>query len=193
MSSKWLIILSCVAGAALSWGIYVPLVHRATSELGTNLRAFLMVGVAYFLVAVLVPVFFIFILKSDPTLKPGVTPNWATWSLTWGLMAGFSGAVGALFVIFATKDAVSLLGPATGPLIVAPLVFAGAPIVNTIASMTIFAHGKMEKPSPSFYIGLVVAAAGMALVMVNKPKTIPASKPSAATSAAPDAPTAANH
>jgi drug/metabolite transporter (DMT)-like permease len=182
MSSKWMLILTFISGAALSWGIYVPLVHRATSELGTNLRAFLMVGVAYFLVAVLVPGFFIFVLKNDPTLKPTVTPNWNTSSLMWGLMAGVSGAVGALCVIFATKDAVSLLGPATGPLIVAPLVFAGAPIINTIASMTIFAHGKLEKPSPSFYIGLVVAAAGMALVMVNKPKSIPNSAPKATAS-----------
>lgn len=175
----------------MSWGIYVPLVHRATSELGTNLRAFLMVGVAYFLVAVLVPGFFIFVLKSDPTLKPTVTPNWNSSSLMWGLMAGVSGAVGALCVIFATKDAVSLLGPATGPLIVAPLVFAGAPIINTIASMTIFAHGKLEKPSPSFYIGLLVAAAGMALVMVNKPK--PAVDPKPASTSAPAASASASH
>ena len=175
----------------MSWGIYVPLVHRATSELGTNLRAFLMVGVAYFLVAVLVPGFFIFVLKSDPTLKPNVTPNWNSTSLMWGLMAGVSGAVGALCVIFATKDAVSLLGAATGPLIVAPLVFAGAPIINTIASMTIFAHGKLEKPSPSFYIGLLVAAAGMALVMVNKPK--PAVEPKPPTNSAPAEASSASH
>lgn len=182
MSSKWFVILSFIAGAAVSWGVYVPLVHKATDRLGSNLRAFLMVGVAYFLVAVVVPCIFIFLLKSDPTIKKNVTPNWAVPSLTWGLLAGISGAVGALCVIFATKEAVVLLGPATGPLIVAPLVFAGAPIINTIASMTIFAHGKLEKPSPSFYIGLVVAAAGMALVMVNKPKSIEAtdSKPAAA-------------
>lgn len=185
MSNKWLIVLSFISGAALSWGVYVPLVHRATSELGTNLRAFLMVGVAYFLVAVLVPALFIFVLRSDPTLKPGVVPNWAPASLTWGLLAGVSGAVGALCVIFATKEAVAMLGPATGPLIVAPLVFAGAPIINTIASMTIFAHGKMEKPSPTFYIGIIVAAAGMALVMLNKPKSVVEPKGPPAGSSAP--------
>ena len=176
MNIKWTV-LAFVAGAALSWGIYVPLVHEATSKLGSNLRAFLMVGVAYFLVAVLVPCIFIFFLKNDPTAKNPAALNWQLPSLTWGLMAGISGAAGALCVIFATRDAVASLGPAVGPLIVAPLVFAGAPIVNTIASITIFAHGKkFEAPGASFYIGLVVAAAGMALVMVNKPKSVEAPK-----------------
>jgi hypothetical protein len=88
----------------------------------------------------------------------------------WGLLAGISGAIGALCVIFATRDAVALAGPITGPLLVAPLVFAGAPIINTIASMTIFAHGqKIPSPAPQFYAGLCLAAAGMAMVMVYKP------------------------
>ena len=52
---KWLVVLLFVAGAALSWGVYVPLVHGAAMKLQSNLRAFLFVGVAYFLVAVLVP------------------------------------------------------------------------------------------------------------------------------------------
>ena len=176
MNIKWTI-LAFIAGAALSWGVYVPLVHEATSKLGSNLRAFLMVGVAYFLVAVIVPAIFIFFLKNDPTVKNVNDLNWKIPSLTWGLLAGISGAVGALCVIFATRDAVATLGPAVGPLIVAPLVFAGAPIVNTIASITIFSHGKkFEMPSASFYIGLLIAAAGMALVMVNKPKAIDSAK-----------------
>jgi hypothetical protein len=160
-----------IAGAALSWGVYVPLVHKATASLGSNLRAFLMVGVAYFLVAVLVPALFIFVLKNDPTAKDVTKLNWASGSVTMGLLAGVAGAVGALFVIFATRDAVASVGPVTGPLIVAPLVFAGAPIVNTIASITIFAHGKkFAMPEGGFYLGLFLAAAGMALVMINKPK-----------------------
>lgn len=168
MNPKWLLVATFVAGAALSWGVYVPLVHLATTKIGSNLRAFLMVGVAYFLVAVLVPSLFIFVLKSDPTAKPNV--NWATGSLLWGLLAGVAGAVGALCVIFATRDASILTNKITGPLLVAPLVFAGAPIINTIASMTIFAHGqKLPAPAPQFYAGLVIAALGMVMVMVYKP------------------------
>jgi hypothetical protein len=43
---KWLLVLLFVAGAAVSWGVYVPLVHRAATLLQSNLRAFLFVGVA---------------------------------------------------------------------------------------------------------------------------------------------------
>jgi hypothetical protein len=41
--SKWLVVLSFIAGAALSWGVYVPVVHRAAFELKSNLRAFMFV------------------------------------------------------------------------------------------------------------------------------------------------------
>ena len=42
-------------GAALSWGIYGPILHKGQVQLGNPLRALLCVGVAYFLVGVLVP------------------------------------------------------------------------------------------------------------------------------------------
>ncbi len=172
---KWTV-YAFIAGAALSWGVYVPLVHDATTKLGSNLRAFLMVGVAYFGVAVLIPSIFILLMKNDPTVKNPAALNWAPMSLTWGLMAGIAGAAGALCVIFAVKEA-----GAAGPLIVAPLVFAGAPIINTIASMTFLAHGKkFEAPSGVYYLGLVLAASGMAMVMLNKPKPVGGGKPPAA-------------
>lgn len=76
-------------------------------------------------------------------------------------------------MIFAVKEA-----GATAAFIVAPMVFAGAPIINTIVSVTIFAHGKkFESLTPSFYIGLLIATAGMVLVMINKPKEIKDSAP----------------
>jgi hypothetical protein len=177
-------IAAFVFGAALSWGVYVPIVHEATSRLGSNLRAFILVGVAYFLVAVLVPTLLLLLLKSDPTAKVPEKLNWNSASVIWGLLAGTSGALGALCVIFATRDAVAAMGPTVGPLLVAPLVFAGAPIINTIASFTIFAHGKkFELPGPLFFLGLVMAAGGMVLVMVFKPKPVggpPAVTPPAA-------------
>ena len=52
---KWLVVLLFIAGTALTWGIYVPSIHVAATALKSNLRAFLLVGVAYFLTAVLVP------------------------------------------------------------------------------------------------------------------------------------------
>ncbi len=175
-----LTVLLYVACAALSWGVYVPVVHEATTKLGSNLRAFLMVGVAYFLVAVLIPGIFIFLLGNDPTAKDPSKLNWMAPNMLWGIAAGTAGAIGALCVIFAVRDAGSV-----GPLIVAPLVFAGAPIINTIASMTIFAHGKkMAAPGGMFYLGLLLAASGMAMVWVNKPKPVAAAPPTAAAATA---------
>ena len=159
--SKWFIILSFVAGAALSWGVYVPIVHEASIRLGSNLRAFLFVGVAYFLVAVLIPVVIIFGLHADPTEK--AEPNWQPGAVTWGVAAGIAGATGALCVIFAVNTA----GPGAA-LYVAPLVFAGAPIVNTIATMTVF-HPVKTMPDWRFFLGLAMAAGGMALVTLFKP------------------------
>ena len=160
---KWLVVLSFVAGAALSCGVYVPVVDRAAFELKSNLRAFMFVGAAYFIVAVLIPAFFIFVAKSDPTVKPGNVPNFHLHASLWGLAAGLAGAMGALCVIFATTKA----GPGAA-LFVAPLVFGGAPIINTLATICYF-HPTKTAPDWRFFAGLVLAVAGMAMVLVYKP------------------------
>lgn len=160
--SKWGIVLLFVAGAALSWGVYVPTVHEASMQLKSNLRAFLFVGVAYFLTAVLIPSFMIFVLKNDPTTK-GV-PNFDGGPMMWGLAAGVAGAAGALCIIFAVNTA----GPG-GAIYVAPLVFAGAPIINTIATMTYF-HPTKTMPDWRFFAGLALAALGMVMVVIFKPQ-----------------------
>ena len=161
--NRWTGVLVFVAAAALSWGVYVPLVHRAAMEFRSNLRAFMFVGVAYFLVAVLVPAVFVFLLRSDPTVKPGAIPNFRLASCLWGIAAGTAGALGALGVIFAVTRA------GTGAAIyVAPLVFAGAPIVNTIATMAYF-HPVRTLPDWRFFLGLILAGAGAAMVMLYKP------------------------
>ncbi|HVW01771.1 MAG TPA: hypothetical protein VHB77_15575 [Planctomycetaceae bacterium] len=166
------IALLFIAGAALSWGLYVPAIHTASSNLKSSLRGFLLVGLAYFLVAVLIPAFFIFVLKNDPTARGEV--NWEPKWIQWGIFAGILGAAGALCVIFATKYAPG------GPLIVAPLVFAGAPIINTIATITYF-HPVKTLPDWRFFLGLALAAGGAAMVMIFKPvDQSPDHKPAAA-------------
>ncbi|MEE2776344.1 MAG: hypothetical protein VYE73_06220 [Acidobacteriota bacterium] len=159
--SKWMIVSCFIGGAALSWGVYVPIVHEAAIRLGSNLRAFLFVGVAYFLVAVLIPVVIIFGLHADPTEK--ANQNFDSGPITWGIAAGIAGATGALCIIFAANTA----GPGAA-LYVAPLVFAAAPIVNTIATMTIF-HPVKTMPDWRFFLGLAMAAGGMAMVTLFKP------------------------
>ena len=175
-------VLMFIAIAALSWGVYVPVVHLATAKLGSNLRAFLFVGVAYFLVAVVVPLIFIFVLKNDPTEKfnpdGSSKVNFQMSHVMWGIAAGVSGAVGALCVIFAVTKA----GPG-GAIYVAPLVFAGAPIINTLATMYYF-HPSDNKPDWKFFLGLGMAAGGAVMVMLFKPKPTPhAPSPTPAVSA----------
>ena len=58
--------LAFVLGAVVSWGIYVPLLDEGREFIGgketKSLRAFLCVGLAYFITAVLVPL----ALANDP-------------------------------------------------------------------------------------------------------------------------------
>ena len=82
-----------------------------------------------------------------------------------GPLPGWSiaGAVGALCVIFAVTNAGK-----GGAIYVAPLVFAGAPIINTIATITYF-HPVKTLPDWRFFLGLLLAAVGAAMVMIYKP------------------------
>lgn len=180
MGKPMMLVALFVAGAALSWGVYVPVVHEAAQSLKSNLRAFLFVGLAYFLVAVLVPVLFIFVLKTDPTAKG--TPNFELGPCLWGLAAGIAGAIGALCVIFAVTNAGK-----GGAIYVAPLVFAGAPIINTIATITYF-HPVKTLPDWRFFLGLVLAACGAAMVMLFNPVDKPATPSAPATAPASEQP-----
>ena len=104
-----------VAGAVLSWGAYGVLLHKGQVSSGNPLKALLCVGVAYFLIGVLVPV---------ATLSAqGGLSNFNSAGLITATVAGALGAAGAACIIYAFR---------TGglPLYVMPLVFGGAPIVN---------------------------------------------------------------
>src|SRR3970040_1569647 len=113
----WLIF---VGGAVLSWGAYGALLHQGQVQLGNPLKALLCVGVAYFLVGVIVPVAAL----SAQGQWAGVNAA----GLNRSTVAGALGAVGAVCIIWSFR---------TGglPLYVMPLVFGGAPIVNVLYSM----------------------------------------------------------
>lgn len=142
-----------VVGAILSWGCYVPLMHHGQTLLkGGALRAFLCVGLAYFLTAVLIPL---------GLLGAKVEPwEFTRGGTTYAVIAGAAGAAGALCIIMALKSGGT-------PLFVAPLVFAGAPIVNVLVSITW--HRPKSPPEIWFYMGLVLAAVGAGLVLRFKP------------------------
>lgn len=139
-------------GAALSWGIYGPILHKGQVQLGNPLRALLCVGVAYFLVGVLVPVI---TLGSQGQLK-----GFNAAGTTAATVGGALGALGAVCIIWAFRSGGL-------PTYVMPLVFGLAPLVNVIYSMAI--HPPKTAPNPLLYVGFILAAAGAGLVLYFKP------------------------
>jgi hypothetical protein len=145
-----------VLGAAVSWGAYVPTIHHGQLGLpaGANraLKAFLFVGLAYFLVAVVVPGGLI-------AARPD-NAGFSRHGMIVSTFAGVLGALGALCVIFALRWGGK-------PIYVAPLVFAGAPVVNVIVS--VLWDRTFKLPDWRFLLGIVLAAVGAALVLRYKP------------------------
>ena len=141
-----------VAGAVLSWGVYGVLLHQGGVQLGNPLKALLCVGVAYFLIGVLVPV--------GALSAQGGLGGFNSAGLTNATIAGALGAAGAACIIYAFR---------TGglPLYVMPLVFGGAPIVNVLVSMAI--HPPKSAINPMLYVGFLLASAGAAMVLYFRP------------------------
>ena len=140
-------------GAALSWGIYGPMLHQGQVKLGSPFRALLCVGVAYFLVGVLVP---LIALASQGQLSRG----WTMDGTIGATAAGMLGAIGAVCIIYAFR--------AGGlPTYVMPLVFGGAPVVNAL--FTMYMHPPKVTPNPLLYVGMVMVSVGAAMVLYFKP------------------------
>jgi uncharacterized membrane protein len=140
-------------GAALCWGIYGPILHKGQVQLGNPLRALLCVGVAYFLVGVLVPVL---ALGSQGQLK-----GFNSGGVTASTIGGALGALGAVGIIFAFRNGGL-------PIYVMPLVFGLAPLVNVLYSMA--THPPKTSPNPLLWIGFLLASVGAGLVLRYKPQ-----------------------
>jgi hypothetical protein len=141
-----------VAGAVLSWGAYGALLHQGQVQLGNPLKALLCVGVAYFLIGVLIPV--------AALSAQGSLAGFNTGGLVRATIAGALGAAGAACIIWAFK--------AGGlPVYVMPLVFGGAPIINVLISMMM--HPPKASINPMLYVGFVFASIGAALVLYFRP------------------------
>jgi hypothetical protein len=141
-----------VLGAVLSWGIYGPALHKGQVQLGNPLRALLCVGVAYFLIGVLVPVAS---LGAQGELK-----NFSSGGVSAATIAGALGALGAVCIIYSFR-----FGGV--PLYVMPLVFGGAPVVNVLYTMWL--HPPKAAPSPMLYLGFALASIGAGMVLYFKP------------------------
>lgn len=143
-----------IALAALCWGSYGPILHKGQMKMaGSRLRPFLCVGLAYFVIAVLIPL---------PLLQFFQEPGGFKFSGTlWSLAGGAAGAIGAIGIIMAFNFGGK-------PIYVMPLVFGGAPIVNTFT--TVVAEGTYAELSPLFLASLIVVIAGAATVLVFAPR-----------------------
>jgi uncharacterized membrane protein len=141
--------------AALFWGLYGPVLHTGQVALGSPMRALLCVGVAYFLIGVLVP---LVSLVSQGQLLQGFNMK-GTVAATLG---GTLGAVGAICIIYAFRSGGL-------PTYVMPLVFTGAPLINVIFSMIL--HPPKTAPNPLLFVGYILAALGAGMVLYFKPQS----------------------
>lgn len=172
MKYTWLLF---VAGAILSWGAYVVTIDHGRQAMAQGvpkanmavaaMRAFLFIGLAYCVMGVIVPLIY---LRMYP-IPEGQDPGFNTRAVTLSTIAGILGAVGALCIVFAVGHARRISPQAA--LLVAPLVFCFAPIVNAIISLII--HPPHTMPRPWFFVGMLLAAAGAALVLRFKPEDAP--------------------
>jgi hypothetical protein len=161
-AERFVEILLATALALFSWGAYGPVLHRGQAAMGgSRLRPLLCIGIAYFLIAVLVPL---------ALLAPmGDNGNWGLGGTVWSLAAGSLGAVGALGTILAFT-----LGGK--PFTVMPVVFGCAPVINTLTTLAL-AHTPTSAVSPFFLAGMLVVAVGAATVLVFGPRGHAPAKP----------------
>jgi hypothetical protein len=167
-----------VALAGLSWGTYVPLIFYGGNELGgkaaSRILAILCVGVAYFVIGVVFPLIYLFVMTPAEN-RPDTNAN----GLTFAGLAGVAGAVGAICVIFASKTATQAaveakLNPASYRLYIAPLIFGLAPVINTLVSLIWHPqkgepfHFGFDMPGWKLWVGILLVGAGAALVLFGK-------------------------
>ena len=132
--------------------MYGPALHRGQVQLGSPLRALLCVGLAYFLIGVLVPV--------AALAGQGQLRGFSSGGTLAALGGGALGAIGAVCIIYSFR---------TGgvPTYVMPLVFGGAPLVNVLVSM--WMHPPKTSPNPLLYLGFVLASLGAGMVLYFRP------------------------
>ena len=144
----------------LFWGLYGIFLHAGQMGMADaangRYKAFLWVGLAYFLTAVLAP--------AAVLLLRGATWSFPIKGLGLSLIAGLVGAAGAFCVLLA-------FGAKGSPATVMTIIFAGAPVVNALVALTLHPpQGGIRSIPLPFYLGMALAISGAALVTLYKPK-----------------------
>lgn len=165
------------------WGVYGVLLHkgRGNMPMGSEtphagLKAFLFVCVAYALIGI----------AAAAVLKlRGSNWSFTAGGIKWSLIAGAAGAVGAFTLVLALGAAAQIYKGAAAAAVM-PIVFGGAPIVNTVVAMSLHppAGGLKAVPLP-FILGCVLAIIGAFLVAKFAPSNLGTSAPPTAPQGAP--------
>ena len=147
-----------VALTILCWGSYGPVLHKGQEALGgSKLKPWICVGVAYFVVAIVVPTIYL-------ASRGELGGDWSFGGISWSLLAGTAGALGALGIIIAISSGKG------SPILVMPLVFGGAPVLTVFISILFLRN--TEQPNSWFYAGLILVVVGAVVVQVCAPKKL---------------------
>ncbi|MFO0788666.1 MAG: hypothetical protein U0805_04355 [Pirellulales bacterium] len=150
----WSLRILSIALAIGSWGAYGPVLHKGQAAMHhSRMRPLICVGIAYFVIAVIVPYFFLG--------EMGEASTYRSWGTIWSLFGGAFGALGALGIILAFNSGGK-------PVFVMPLVFGGAPVINTLVSIA--KTHQWNNVNPFFWAGLILVVAGAAMVLVLAPR-----------------------
>ncbi len=155
-SMTWLIFALMTV---VCWGLYGVFLHSGqmgmADPVNGRYKAFLFVGIAYLITAVLGPVLML--------LLNGASWTFSAKGMTWSLIAGIAGALGAFCVLLA-------FGAKGTPSVVMSIVFAGAPVVNAIVAFALHPPaGGFAAMRWQFLAGIALAALGGYLVTMYRP------------------------
>lgn len=158
--------LPCVALVWVFWGKYGVQVHSAIEGFKkSGMRAMISLSLAYVAVAV--------VALAAVGLGFSEEANFSQAGFNKGLIAGVITTIGAWGIVFGNRYVKG------GPSIVMPLVFAGAPVVNSFYAMNV-GGTPWSEVDVRFWIGIAVIICGGYLVLTNKPEP-KAQQPSPAT------------
>lgn len=211
MNTTTLISIAAAIGlTVLSWGVYGAVLHKGQEAMeGTRLRPLICVGLAYFVITVVLPLIAVYVLNWESSVtrkvktteeqtvlvdgreerqsveveKETVVPvEWTPVGFWLSLAGGAAGAIGAIGIVLALSSGGS-------PTYVMPLVFGGAPVVNAVVTLLIQQRLGQVLDRPLFLVGLVTVIVGAMLVMTNTPPPQkhggPATAPAGAQSSSP--------
>ncbi|MBI1387816.1 MAG: hypothetical protein GC154_05160 [bacterium] len=147
-----------------NWGVYGVFLHSGQAAMADpengRYKAYLFVGVAYFITAVLAPLALL--------AMNGASWHFPAGGVLWSLLAGTVGAIGAFCVLLA-------FGAKGSPAVVMAIVFAGAPVVNAVVALAMHPPaGGWATLRWQFVLGMMFAALGGMMVTLYKPGPAPA-------------------